>query len=179
MLHTMKTSTIIWVIVIVLIIAGGWWYFSSGTSNTSPSQLPIRPLGQTQTINNAQGRDYMPNPRTSTSSNTTSSALMSATVTVTSSGFSPTTVTIKKGGTITWIDKSGSPMWIASAAHPTHAVYDNTSKNEHCASGYSGPTPFDECSSSSGNYSFIFNQVGTWKYHNHVNVSEIGTVIVK
>lgn len=162
----MKTSNIIWIIVIILVIAGGWYFYSAQTVSA-----PIAPSVETQTTVNT-------NTGANVSGVTSPKASMSATVKLTGSGFSPTTATIAKGGTVTWVSESGSPMWIASAMHPDHVVYDGTSKNEHCASGYAGLAPFDQCSSG-GNYSFTFNKVGTWKYHNHVNKSQFGTVIVQ
>lgn len=161
----MKTSNIIWIIVIILVIAGGWYFYSVQTVSA-----PVAPSVETQTATGTNAGANVPTP-------TTSSASMSATVKLTSSGFSPATVTITKGGTVTWVSESGSPMWVAVAMHPSHELYDNTSKDEHCDGDYSGPAPFDQCSSG-GNYSFTFNQVGTWKYHNHVNKSQFGTVIV-
>ena len=162
----MKTSTIVWIVVIILVVLGGWYLYSAQTASA-----PVVPSVETQTTTGT-------NAGANVSAPTTSSAPMSATVKLTSSGFSPGTMTIAKGGTVPWVNESGSPMWVASAMHPAHVLYDNTSKDEHCASGYTGPTPFDQCSSSV-NYSFTFNKVGTWKYHNHVNSSQFGTVIVQ
>lgn len=160
----MKTSTIIWIVVIfLLIISGGWYlYYSTPTS--------VTPGGETQATNNVQNDASAPDTNTGTP--------MFVTVKLTSAGFSPATVTIAQGGTVTWVDENGSPMWVASAIHPIHEFYDGTSIGEHCAAGYAGPTPFDQCSSGE-NYSFTFNNVGTWKYHNHVNASQFATVIVR
>ncbi|MDO8572222.1 MAG: hypothetical protein Q7S11_00460 [bacterium] len=157
----MKPS-IIWIVVLILVVLGGWYLYSVQTVSA-----PVVPSVETQMT-----------AGTNTSAPTTSSASMSATVKFTSSGFSPGTVTIVKGGTVTWVDESGSSMWIASAMHPAHLLYDNTSKDEHCAPGYTGPTPLDQCLSGA-NYSFTFNKIGTWKYHNHANESQFGTVIVQ
>ena len=46
-----------------------------------------------------------------------------AVVTYTASGFSPTTVTISKGESVTWKNESNRRMWVASAVHPTHTIY--------------------------------------------------------
>ncbi len=162
----MKTSTIVWIVVIILVIAGGWYLYSGQTASA-----PVVPSIETQTTVNT-------NTSANVSGATSSKAPMSVTVKLTGSGFSPGAVTIAKGGTVTWVAEGGSPMWIGSAMHPDHVVYDGTSKTEHCASGYTGPTPFDQCSSG-GNYSFTFDKVGTWMYHNHVNAKQFGSVIVQ
>lgn len=169
----MKTSTI-WTIILVLILIVGVWYFYFYSGQ--PVTAPIAPSGtETQGTQPAPGTNgdtnlsiVINNPLTP----------KSATVKLVSTGFSPATVTIEKGGTVTWVNESGSPMWVASGKHPTHELYAGTSRETHCASSYTGPAPFDQCSSSE-NYSFTFNKAGTWKYHNHVNTSQVSTVIVQ
>ena len=109
--------------------------------------------------------------------NVTPSALMSVTVTYDGASFSPASVTIKQGGTVNFVDESGNPMWLASNPHPAHSGYDGTSRQTHCAAGYVGPKPFDECSSGT-NFSFMFGKIGSWGYHDHFNSSANGTVVV-
>lgn len=100
---------------------------------------------------------------------------MTAAVTYDGKSFSPGEVTIKKGGTVTWRNASGGRMWVASAQHPAHTVYSGTSRQEHCpdASG----TAFDQCAGG-GDYSFTFQKVGTWNYHDHINATVFGKVVV-
>lgn len=69
-------------------------------------------------------------------------------------------------------------MWVASAMHPAHTGYDDTSKDQHCADGYAGAAPFDQCGSGAS-YSFTFAKSGTWGYHDHRNASAHGTIIVQ
>lgn len=102
---------------------------------------------------------------------------MTATVTYDGSTFSPATVTIAKGSTITWTDTSGT-MWVASNPHPIHSGYDGTTRDQHCAAGYSGSAPFDECSAGS-TFSFTFNKTGSWGYHDHLNHGATGTIVVQ
>ena len=101
----------------------------------------------------------------------------SVTVTYSSNGFSPKNVTIKQGDTVTWASSAGSSMWVASAPHPAHDGYDGTSRAVHCAAGYQGAAPFDQCIPGS-TYSFTFTKVGTWYYHDHNNSSQFGSVVV-
>ncbi len=164
----MKTSTIALVVIVLLVAAGGWYFF------TQKAQMPVAPSGQTQTAGNAEDTDYMSDAGTASET-----ALMSATVTLTDSGFLPATVTIAKGGTVTWVNQSGKPIWVASAMHPDHVVYDGTTRSGHCASSYSGAKPFDECTASTADYSFTFDKTGTWGYHDHVNASHFGKVVVQ
>lgn len=101
---------------------------------------------------------------------------MSAAVTFDGSSFSPASVTIAQGGTITWTSTAG-PLWVASDPHPIHNGYDGTTMQQHCASGYTGATPFDQCTGGT-TYSFTFNKVGTWGYHDHLEASIMGSVTV-
>lgn len=98
------------------------------------------------------------------------------TVEYTSTGFTPATITIQAGETVTWTNSSPNQMWVASAVHPTHANYNDTTFQEHCDDPTA--TPFDQCSASNS-YSFTFNQTGTWAYHNHMSAADTGTVIVE
>lgn len=102
---------------------------------------------------------------------------MLATVTYDGDNFSPASITIKQGGTVSFVDKSVSPMWIASNPHPVHTGYDGTNRETHCATGYVGSKPFDECSSGTS-FSFMFSEIGSWGYHNHLNSGVTGTVVV-
>lgn len=100
------------------------------------------------------------------------------TVTITYDGkaFTPAQVTIQKGDTVTFVDAGGN-MWVASGPHPAHTGYDGTSRTAHCVGGYTGPAAFDQCTPGSS-YSFTFDKVGTWPYHDHANASAFGKIIV-
>lgn len=94
-------------------------------------------------------------------------------VTYTDGGFSPATITINKGDTVIFKNKSSSDMRVASNPHPLHNGYPTTG-------GCVGST-FDSCSdiAPGQSWSFEFDFVGSWGYHNHLNPSQGGTVVVK
>ncbi|MEK7574839.1 MAG: plastocyanin/azurin family copper-binding protein [Patescibacteria group bacterium] len=96
-------------------------------------------------------------------------------VTYTDTGFSPKEISIKLGDTVKFINKSSEGMWVGSAMHPTHIVYSGTSLSDHCPDAVG--TAFDQCGSTA-EYSFTFNKVGSWGYHNHVSAKMFGKVIV-
>ena len=85
-------------------------------------------------------------------------------VTFSASGFSPKEISVKKGTTVTFINESDNPMWVASALHPTHQLLPG----------------FDQLKSvdRGGTYEYTFVKVGTWKYHNHMVPSSTGTIVV-
>ncbi|HWP61591.1 MAG TPA: hypothetical protein VN495_03235 [Candidatus Paceibacterota bacterium] len=107
---------------------------------------------------------------------TTGPAPMTATVAYDGNSFTPASVTIAQGGTVNFVDSSGT-MWVASDPHPVHDGYDGTTQQVHCAPGYTGPAPFDQCSAG-GSFSFTFTKTGSWGYHDHRNESAGGTVVV-
>jgi len=91
-------------------------------------------------------------------------------------GFSPKNVTIRQGRKVVFVNKGSLDMWVGSAMHPTHEVYDGTSLNDHCPNEDS--SAFDQCEVGL-EYSFTFDQVGEWGYHNHSHASHFGKVIVE
>lgn len=99
-------------------------------------------------------------------------------VTYSASGFSPKAVTVKKGEAVMWTNISPEGMWVAVDEHPAHAGYDGTDLKAHCATG--AAASFDQCvaSAAGSQWSFTFNKVGTWNYHNHANDKFVGTVTV-
>lgn len=100
-------------------------------------------------------------------------------ITYTDSGYVPSTITIKKGETVIWKNESSNSMWTASAMHPLHKAYPGT---DITACGTQTLIPmFDSCVgvSSGQSWSFIFNNVGTWGYHNHLDASKFGKVVVE
>ncbi len=102
-------------------------------------------------------------------------------ITYTDSGFSPSSITVTEGATVTWVNQSSGKMWVASGNHPSHTLYDGTSASDHCANNApDSATVFDECTATlnGGSFSFTFGKSGSWTYHNHVHASDQGTVVV-
>jgi len=95
---------------------------------------------------------------------TTDAAPTAVTVTISGDGFSPASVTVKKGTTITFVNKGSTAHWPASDPHPTHTTYPEFNSKKEIASGAS--------------WTFTFDKVGTWRYHDHLNSGEKGVIIV-
>lgn len=159
----MDKNAWIWIIAIVVIVGGGllWW---------QSAQMPVvvMPADTSTTVGTGAASQVPANTDTP-------SASMYDGVKYDGEHFSPSEVTIKKGGTVTF--NGTSKMWVASASHPAHTGYDGTSRSEHCAPGYTSAAAFDECKSGSS-YSFTFEKVGTWPYHDHMNSSAFGKITV-
>ena len=102
-------------------------------------------------------------------------------ITLTDSGFSPATVTVRAGETVRFVNQSSRGMWVGSDDHPTHTEYDGTTTREHCADGAATNGTFDQCASvaAGDSWDYTFERAGTFGYHNHVGASDTGTVIVR
>ena len=145
------------IIVAVIVIGGGYWYWQS-------TQAPAM---MTDTAETSQ--------QPSTSDTTGAAAPMIATVTFNGDAFSPSTVSIAKGGTVTFTSTGGN-MWVASNAHPQHTGYSGTTRTQHCPD--TSGTVFDQCAPGTS-FSMTFQKAGTWGYHDHLNASLGGTVLVQ
>jgi len=100
-------------------------------------------------------------------------------ITHTDDGFSPSTVTIKQGDTITFKNDGPTPSWPASAKHPDHTVYPG-SDIAKCATPEQAAI-FDACRGlqTGESWSFKFDNVGTWNYHDHLSPSQFGAIVVE
>ena len=158
----MNKGLIISFVVVVVIVAAIW--LTTREANEVAGPVPTPTLTISPTISPTSAVSPTPTPTPTQQSNL---------VTHTDSGYSPATITIKKGQTVTWKNNSSRPMWTASAIHPTHSVYPTSG-------GCLGST-FDACAgiASGGTWSFKFDIAGTWKYHNHSNSSHTGTIVVE
>lgn len=87
-----------------------------------------------------------------------------AAVSVTANGFEPATLTVKAGTNVIWTNNSGDVTNVSSANHPTHLRFPFL----NLGSFENGQT-----------VSVVFEESGTFLYHDHLNPSRTGTVIVK
>lgn len=85
-------------------------------------------------------------------------------VTLSENGFSPASITVKVGESVVWENMSGSMATIDSNPHPVHTSYEPLNLGE-----------FPDGRA----ISLTFSQAGTYNYHNHLNSSQTGTIIVE
>ena len=78
--------------------------------------------------------------------------------------FVPQSVSIRVGDTVVWRNEGDGLMWPASDDHPTHEEYPGFDARRPIAPG--------------ATWSFTFDQVGVWGYHNHMAPKSMGTVAV-
>ena len=69
-------------------------------------------------------------------------------------------------------------FWPASNLHPTHTVYPGSNITKCDTSDRT--RLFDACEAMGpdARYSFIFTEVGEWRFHDHINPQATGTIIV-
>ena len=147
-------KTVITVIIIVAVVLGGFLLLNRYSSPQTPS------------LDSSQDESLdLPQPVTDAN-----------VVRYTDSGYEPSTLTVNAGESVMFTNDSGRSLWTASAMHPTHLVYDGTSLGEHCPDATG--TVFDQCAAGD-EYSFIFMESGEWGYHNHLNPSDFGTIVVE
>lgn len=85
-------------------------------------------------------------------------------ITYTDSGFSPAQVSVKVGDTVTIKNDSATNIQVNSASHPAHTQFPELNIGI-IAAGESK--------------SVTFTTAGTKKYHNHLNPSHDGTIVVE
>jgi len=93
-------------------------------------------------------------------------------------GFSPASLEVSVGATVTFQNNGSKGIWPASALHPTHKLYPGSDISK-CGTD-DADSIFDACKSVApgDSYSFTFDEVGTWGYHDHFRPSDNGNIIV-
>lgn len=151
----MKSSPLIAIVLVILIAVAAYAYFS-GASAPLPATTDTSATGNGESDVITEDSDLHK-------------------VTYTEAGFSPASITVKKGESVTFVNEGDGRMWVGADEHPTHTEYDGTSRSEHCMGGASAS--FDQCGAGDS-YTFTFTKVGTWGYHNHALANHTGTVVV-
>lgn len=79
-------------------------------------------------------------------------------------GFFPAELKVRKGDKVIWVNKGAQSHWPASAVHPTHTLYPEFDAKQSIGPGAS--------------YAFVFDRVGSWNYHDHLNSGLTGVIVV-
>jgi len=136
------------VIAVVILGIGGWVIYNHNQSKTDNSS------------GNSSASSATPSNSNSSASNSSQSAAASGTVTIENMMFTPSQITVAKGGTVTWTNKDSIP----------HTVTDDLSNAGGPASGNIQPGK---------TYSFTFDKTGSFQYHCSIHPSMRGTIVVK
>jgi plastocyanin len=79
--------------------------------------------------------------------------------------FSPATLTVDVGDTVTFVNRSRDDKWPASDVHPTHERYPLFDARKTIVPG--------------GTWSFRFERRGRWTYHDHLSPEVTGVIVVR
>ncbi len=78
--------------------------------------------------------------------------------------YAPQSFTIKKGAKVTFLNDADSLRWPASDLHPSHLIYPEFDQKQPIEKGQS--------------WTFQFDKVGEWGYHDHLAPYITGTIKV-
>ncbi len=78
--------------------------------------------------------------------------------------FEPDTITIKRGTQVVFESVGSESHWPASNLHPTHGIFPEFDSKRRVAPGES--------------WSFVFDRVGEWRFHDHLSPRMLGTIVV-
>src|SRR3989344_3640946 len=115
------------------------------------SDMKVRPKNKEKTI-----RAMKPAP----TNNTAMPVVKNWNVEIKNGRFAPSELKIRKGDMVIWTNRNSSPTRPASGPHPTHTIYPGFDALKMLSNGE--------------NYSFTFDKIGSWKYHDHLNPSVKG-----
>ena len=95
----------------------------------------------------------------------------------TNDGFLPRSLAVPAGSFVSFTNDSSRGVWIASDPHPVHTGYPGTDI-KNCGSG---TALFDTCRvlNPGESWTFVFAAAGAWGFHNHLQATETGTIIVE
>jgi plastocyanin len=135
----MRKSTIALIIIVFIIVVGGAIALNHKSTNNS---------------NNSSSAG------TSTNASSSSQTPTSGTINIKNMIFTPSQISVQKGGTVTWTNNDNT----------THTVVDDLNN-------VGGPNSGDIAPGSS--YSFTFTKAGSYQYHCRIHPSMRGTIVVK
>ena len=152
----MKTGYIVGIIIAVLVVGGGVVALTKKDKNTTPNTTSTSSDNSTNTTT--------PAADSSTNSDTSTTPATENQITYNGSSFSPSSITVKAGTAITIKNDSKSTLNFNSDPHPTHT--DNLELNV-------GGVKAGETTT------VTVNKTGDWGYHNHLNPTQKGRIIVQ
>lgn len=138
-------------VVVVLVILGGGWLLLRSRSASTPAAPTVTTPSSTESAS----------PTASEGGEVSEEKL----VKIGSGGFSPQTLTIKAGETVSWQNDDSSSHTVNSAPHPTHADYPPLNSVGLLKPGEKK--------------SLQFPASGIYKYHDHLNPSLTGSITVQ
>lgn len=151
----MSNKLLIGVIVIVVLLVGVVVMSSQQSSQVAP------PAAQESTTELSEASEVTPE---ATAEGEEAAMEKEVTVNVTDAGFDQKSVTVKAGTKVVWVNKTEQTANVSSAKHPTHLIYPPLNLGN-----------FEPEES----VSLVFDKQGSYNYHNHLQPTKFGTVVVE
>jgi plastocyanin len=141
---------IIAVLILAILALVGFWFFVINDQEADTTQIePVTNTTPSETNNDDEEEHESKNVEASYDG----------------SKFTPNEIKIQHGSTITFVNNSQKAMWVASDVHPTHEELAEFDAKRGVEPGET--------------YSFTFEQPGTWGFHDHLNPTAVGVVVVE
>lgn len=156
----MKKLATVGLIILALIVGVGAAYFSNQSNTTTNTQESEEPAGEEAA---APALGDVDGDTRSLDEEIASNA--EQTVTFSDEGFQPEELRVAAGTTVTFENASSRDIWVASDPHPSHTDLPEFDAQRGYAPGES--------------YSYTFDEVGEWGYHDHLRSFDTGIVIVE
>ncbi len=138
------------ILVIVVAVAAGAFALTRKSDNNTATNSSANPTS------GDQAQTASPSPSSSQSA--------AAIITYSDSGFSPSSITVKSGDTVTIKNTSSNGLQLDSDPHPIHT--DDTDLNVGTVATGQSQT-------------FTVTKKGTFGYHNHLNPSDKGEIVIQ
>lgn len=145
------TTSMIIIVLLALIIGAGWYVFSRQGAKVLPIPSP----------------SPIPSPTPQVTPSPSLSPQAGVTIVMNASGFSPSTVTITRGTTVTFVNQDSGNHWPASGVHPTHQLCPGFD-------ALRGVAPGERYS-----YTFNFTPPKVCPFHDHLTPSLTGKITIQ
>jgi amicyanin len=147
-------KTLVTLLVIVVVIIGGYYLFANHNSSTqNTTQTPVD--NSQSTVNNAPVTTS-PTPQPTPTPTTPTQATV--VINIKNFAFNPSTVTIKAGTIVTWVNNDSAP----------HTVTSDSGSLLHSSTLSPGQS-----------FSFTFANTGTFNYHCSIHPMMHGQIVVE
>ncbi|HSX58338.1 MAG TPA: cupredoxin domain-containing protein [Candidatus Saccharimonadales bacterium] len=146
-------------VVVVAILAIGAFLLVNNKNKSTSSTTSSTTSSDNSSSNNSSG---------DSSNSSSTPASDTVTITYTDSGFSPNSATVKNGGKIIWVNKSGSQVQIGVNPHPTHTGDRMITNGQFTLDLNDGAQT-----------TVSVTKTGTFGYHNHLLPNDTGTITVE
>ena len=145
----------LWIGLIIAVLAVGglaYWALTGDTADT---------MTETNTTSNNPSSQLQIGAKETDSD--TPASTQTATIVFTNNGFEPNSITVKKGTVVTIKNESDNDVEFSSDNHPSHLT--NREMNTDTLAAGTSTT-------------YTANTVGTFGFHDHIDDSKTGTVVV-